>query len=99
MCRRKRIAELQAKAQKDVYGDLVSISEPEYKEVVNTPNTWVVVFLHKSGYRTRTTAPPHTHAHAHARATHLSPPIWCCCYWRSLIHSCIITCPASRRAS
>jgi hypothetical protein len=48
--RRKRIAELQAKAQRDVYGDLASISEPEYKDVVNTPNTWVVVFLFKPRY-------------------------------------------------
>lgn len=47
MCRRKRIAELQAKAMREVYGELVSISEPEYKDVVNTKDAWVVVLLYK----------------------------------------------------
>ncbi len=50
MHRKKRIAELQARSLKEIYGEVVSISAPEYKEAVETKDTWVVVFLYKPGY-------------------------------------------------
>jgi thiol-disulfide isomerase/thioredoxin len=45
--RQKRIAELEARARKAVYGQLQQISQTEYKDAVQTKGAWVVVFLFK----------------------------------------------------
>eukprot|EP01112_Ceratiomyxa_fruticulosa_P010124 TRINITY_DN2671_c0_g3_i1.p1 TRINITY_DN2671_c0_g3~~TRINITY_DN2671_c0_g3_i1.p1 ORF type:complete len:239 (-),score=64.21 TRINITY_DN2671_c0_g3_i1:141-857(-) len=49
--RRKRIEEMKQQALKNKFGELISISEPEYKDAVTeaSQNFFVVVFLYKSG--------------------------------------------------
>ncbi|KAJ1733932.1 phosducin [Coemansia biformis] len=45
--RRQRLAEMQAQASKEKYGELVHISEPDYKKEVTeaSKNAWIVVHL------------------------------------------------------
>jgi len=49
--RRKRIEEMKQQALKNRFGELISISEPEYKDAVTEASNdfYVVVFLFKSG--------------------------------------------------
>jgi len=47
--RQKRISEMKAKAQKEIYGTVDQIIESEYKTQVETKDTWVVVHLYKAG--------------------------------------------------
>ena len=43
--RKKRLMEMQAKAQKEVYGVVRQITQTEYKSVVESKGAWVVVHL------------------------------------------------------